>query len=103
MLNQYLLHVIDLVIQDLLVLAFRDTITEVVDVLRTTTATNLDHPSFEEVNEHAFNIGFREQLNTNAVGLASSCIPACMLVPRHGNSSHGSLRTANAGVRDVGA
>jgi hypothetical protein len=101
-LDKCLLHSSNFLIENVGILALGDTITEVVDVLWTLTLSNLSDPLLEKRDHHGSDVGVSDHLNTMTIGLNSGSITAGILVKRHGDSGHGSLRTTRSSVRDIG-
>lgn len=99
----HLLHVGHLLIKDVRVLTFRDTITEVIDVHWEIAATNLLDPLGKKETEETFNVSLCDHLNSVTIGLNTCSVAAGILVKGHGQCSHGSLLTTRRSVRDISA
>lgn len=99
---QELLHVGNLLLEDVDVLALGDTVADVHDALRELALTDGLHP----VLDHGLEAGrpgvFHDHLNAEAVGLAGSSIAASKSVSRASDSRHGCSLCAWSRVRDVG-
>lgn len=65
----------NLVVEHILILAFRNAVTEVVDMLRKASLANSLLPVLEKWLNHVMNVAGGDHLNTNTVGLDSSGIP----------------------------
>lgn len=100
-LNDDLLHMLQLLIDHMAVLTLRDTITEVVDVLRSLATTNSRIPLLQKWKQHLLDVVSGDHLHTVSIGLDSSSKAGTFLVKRDSNSSHGALRRARSSVRDI--
>jgi hypothetical protein len=75
-----ILHITQLVVENVSELTLRDTITEVVDMLRATATANVRNPLLKERQHHATNIVRGNHFDTVAIGLNSSRISASILI-----------------------
>lgn len=102
LLDNDFLHILDFLVKHVGILTLRDTITEVIDVLRSLTLTNFANPLLEQRNDHALNVVASDHLNAVTVGLNSSSISAAVLIKGHSDSSHRSLWATRRRMRDIG-
>lgn len=97
-------HVVHFLINNLRELTFRDTITEVVDVLRRSTSTSLGtlDPETHQWNQHGLDVSLLNHLNTMTIGLNSCSVSGTNLVKGDSDGSHGALINTETWMRNIG-
>jgi hypothetical protein len=103
LLEKKLLDMGHLQVEDLGILTLRDTITEVVDVLRKLALAHLLDPLREEEAKHTVDVLLSDHLHSVSIGLDRSSITTSNSVERHSHCCHRCLRTARGSVGNVGA